>query len=139
MKNKNRKLLQEIGTNMRQIDPDVWANYIIKKCNYYEYVVIDDLRYKNEYDILKKNGFKIIKLIISNELQMIRLKNTYNINYENHLENINHESELFSETINDSDVDLIINMDHEQNINDIIKNYYLSLLVYKIDFIFFFI
>lgn len=129
MKNKNRKLLQQIGTNMRQINKDVWANYLINESKNYEYIVIDDLRYKNEYDILKKNGFKIIKLIISNKLQRIRIENTYKINYKNHLENLNHESELFSETINNSDVDLIIDMDKEQNINQIIKNYYLSLLV----------
>ena len=129
MNEKNRKLLQQIGTYMREIEPDVWANYIVKKSNNYQFVVIDDLRYKNEYDILKKNGFKIIKLIISNKLQKNRIINTYKINYENHLENLNHESELFSETIDNSDVDLIIDIDKEQNINQIIKNYYLSLLV----------
>jgi len=129
MENKDRKLLQQIGTNMRLIDKNVWANYIIKKIKDYEYVVIDDLRYKNEFDILKKNNFKIIKLIISNKLQITRLKNTYNINYKNHLENLNHESELFSETINNQDVDLIINVDNVQNIKEVITNFYLSLLV----------
>ena len=129
MENKDRKLLQQIGTNMRLIDKNVWANYIIEKIKDYEYVVIDDLRYKNEFDILKKNNFKIIKLIISNKLQITRLKNTYNINYKNHLENLNHESELFSETINNQDVDLIINVDNVQNIKEVITNFYLSLLV----------
>ena len=129
MENKDRKLLQQIGTNMRLIDKNVWANYIIKKIKDYEYVVIDDLRYKNEFDILKKNNFKIIKLIISNKLQITRLKNTYSTNYKNHLENLNHESELFSETINNQDVDLIINVDNVQNIKEVITNFYLSLLL----------
>ena len=128
MEKKDRKLLQQIGTYMREIDPDVWANYVVKQSKKYNYVVIDDLRYKNEYDLLKKNGFKIIKLVISKELQLTRLKNTYTTNYENHLENLNHESELFSETINNSDVDLIINVDNTENINEVIKNFYLSLL-----------
>ena len=64
MKKKDRKLLQQIGTYMREIDTDVWANYIVKQSKKYNYVVIDDLRYKNEYDLLKKNRFKIIKLVI---------------------------------------------------------------------------
>ena len=128
MKKKDRKLLQQIGTYMRKIDPDVWANYVVKQSEKYNYVVIDDLRYKNEYDLLKKNGFKIIKLVISKELQLTRLKNTYTTNYENHLENLNHESELFSESINNSDVDLVINIDSTKNINEVIKNFNLFLL-----------
>ena len=54
MEKKDRKLLQQIGTYMREIDPDVWANYVVKQSKKYNYVVIDDLRYKNEYDLLKK-------------------------------------------------------------------------------------
>ena len=57
------------------------------------------------------------------------MKNTYPTNYKNHLENLNHESELFSETINNSDVDLVINVDDTTNINEVIRNFYLSLLV----------
>tara|TARA_Y100000741_G_scaffold298172_1_gene239174 strand:- start:4886 stop:5410 length:525 start_codon:yes stop_codon:yes gene_type:complete len=129
MEKKDRKLLQQIGTYMREIDPNVWANYVVKQSKKYDYVVIDDLRYKNEYDLLKKNGFKIIKLVISKELQLTRLKNTYTTNYEKHLENLNHESELFSETINNSDVDLVINVDYTKNINEVINNFYLSLLI----------
>ena len=100
MKDKDRELLQQIGTHMRKIDNNVWANYVIKQSKLYNYIVIDDLRYKNEYDLLKKNGFIIIKLVISKELQLKRLKNTYKSNYENHLKNLNHESELFSKIIN---------------------------------------
>ena len=43
---------------MREIDPDVWANYVVKQSKKYDYVVIDDLRYKNEYDLLKKMDLK---------------------------------------------------------------------------------
>ena len=130
MDQKNRKLLQQIGTYMREIDPNVWANYVIKKSKEHEFVIIDDLRYKNEYDLLIKNNFKIIKLVISDKLQLIRLKNTYPSSYKNHLKNLNHESELFSDTIDDKDVDLVINIDNNiDNIKTIINNYYLSLLL----------
>lgn len=129
MKIKNRELLQQIGTNMRMIDKNIWVKYVLKECENDNYILIDDLRYENEYELLKKNDFKIIKLEISEKLQKERLKNTYKNNYNNHIENINHESEIFSKKINNNDVDLLINIDKEKNIEDKIKMFYLSLLV----------
>jgi adenylate kinase family enzyme len=125
-KNKNRLLLQQIGTKMREINVNVWVEYTINKSKKYDYVVIDDLRYKNEYDLLKINNYKIIKLIISDELQLSRLKTTYPNDWNSHLENLNHESENFIKTI--KDVDLIINIDKD-NIYSLINNFYLSLLL----------
>lgn len=48
MNTKNRKLLIEIGTKMREIDKDVWINYTINECEQFENVIIDDIRYENE-------------------------------------------------------------------------------------------
>ena len=48
MKEKNRYLLQSIGTKMREIDEDVWASYTVNKACKQNFVIIDDLRYKNE-------------------------------------------------------------------------------------------
>ena len=74
MKEKDRSLLVNIGTKMREIDENVWINYIINQTKDKDYCVIDDLRYQNEYDALYKNGFNIIKLIVDNKTQEERIK-----------------------------------------------------------------
>lgn len=128
MENKDRYLLQKIGSYMRQIDEDIWVKYLLKKNINNEYIIIDDLRYENELKLLKEYNFKIIKLEISNNLQKKRLKETYPENYESHLENLNHESELFCKKIKDELVDLIINIDNDY-IDKKLENFYLSLLL----------
>ena len=90
---KDRTLLTSIGQKMREIDKDVWVNYVINQCKDVEYCLVDDLRYQNEYEALIKNGFKIIQLNISDELQEYRIRNIYPNNYEDHLKNRNHPSE----------------------------------------------
>ena len=90
---KDRTLLTSIGQKMREIDKDVWVNYVIQQCKDVEYCLVDDLRYQNEYEALVKNGFKIIQLNISDELQEGRIKNIYPLNYLDHLNNRNHPSE----------------------------------------------
>ena len=64
MVEKDRSLLQKIGDGMRQIDPDVWIDYTMNRiiAEGIEDVVIDDLRYLNEAQILKLHGFTIIRL-----------------------------------------------------------------------------
>ena len=71
---KDRTLLTSIGQRMREINKDVWVNYVIEQCKDVEYCLVDDLRYQNEYEALVKNGFKIIQLNISDELQENALK-----------------------------------------------------------------
>ena len=90
---KDRTLLTSIGQKMREIDQDVWINYVIKQCKDVEYCLVDDLRYQNEYEALVKNGFKIIQLNISDELQEERIKQVYPDNYKDHLKNRDHASE----------------------------------------------
>ena len=91
---KDRTLLTSIGQKMREIDSEVWINYVIDQCSTKEFCLIDDLRYQNEYEALVKNGFKIIQLNISDELQEKRIKDIYPQNYNDHLKNRNHLSEL---------------------------------------------
>ena len=61
MKQKDRSLLVQIGGHMREIDNNVWADYLMKTMRNKENCVIDDLRYQNELDNCLQNGFKIIK------------------------------------------------------------------------------
>ena len=91
---KDRTLLTSLGQKMREIDSEVWIDYVIKQTDGINYCLVDDLRYQNEYEALIKNGFKIIQLNISDELQDKRIRNIYPHNYEDHLKNRNHLSEL---------------------------------------------
>jgi shikimate kinase len=93
MKGKDRTLLQEIGENMRSIDPDVWVNYAIEKSKGYNYVVIDDVRYENEIVALKNNGYTIIYLDIDRSIQLERLRDTYGDNFQHHAKGDSHGSE----------------------------------------------
>ena len=63
---KPRKLLQDLGMKMREIDQDVWVNYVLrivrslpKESN----IVIDDLRFMNEYKALKNEGFVVVLVL----------------------------------------------------------------------------
>ena len=116
---KNRSLLTSIGQKMREIDPDVWANYIIQQTKDLNYCLIDDLRYQNEYELLAKEGWKIIQLKVSKELQEERIKTMYPRNYLDHLKNRSHLSELNEFQWLNGGADLII--DSSQKKEDIQK------------------
>ena len=90
---KNRSLLIEIASKMREIDENVWVNYIINQTKNKEYCIIDDLRFQNELELLEQNGWKIIQLNIDEDLQLERIKNLYKIDYKDHIKNKNHLSE----------------------------------------------
>lgn len=75
MKGKDRKLLQDFGTKMKEIDKCIWIKSLDKKIkDISDNIVIDDLRFKDEENYLKSIGFKILKLDIDNDLQNNRLK-----------------------------------------------------------------
>ena len=43
MKDKDRHLLQQIGTKMREIDPDVWVDTLLRKINDCDNIIVDDV------------------------------------------------------------------------------------------------
>ena len=94
MKHKNRELLQKIGQSMRVIDKYVWINYLLYTIKDEDRVIIDDIRYPNELSALQDRGFIIIKLIVDKNTQRKRLVETYPDNYHEHLDRLNHESEI---------------------------------------------
>ena len=67
---KDRTLLTSIGQKMREIDKDVWVNYVINQCKDVEYCLVDDLRYQNEHDLCIKNGYKIIVLTLPKNIEI---------------------------------------------------------------------
>ena len=65
---KPRKLYQDFGQAMRQLDEDIWIRHVEqaietdKTFPNYKGVVIDDLRQPNEYEWAKAHGFTIIRV-----------------------------------------------------------------------------
>tara|TARA_B110000967_G_scaffold182400_1_gene200287 strand:+ start:152 stop:685 length:534 start_codon:yes stop_codon:yes gene_type:complete len=91
---KDRSLLINIADKMRDIDPDIWAKYIIKQTTKKEHCIIDDLRFQNELDLLEEDGEWIyIILNINVVTRLNRLKQLYPDNYNDHIKNMNHLSE----------------------------------------------
>ena len=86
-KTKNRELLIKLGGKMREINQNVWANYVIKETYQLDSNMessnwlLDDCRYKNEFDILRENGWTIIKLNVSEKTQKERLQFLYPDNF----------------------------------------------------------
>ena len=123
---KDRTLLTSIGQKMREINPDVWISYVIKQTKGIEYCLIDDLRYQNEYEALARDNWKIIQLNISDELQEQRIREIYPDNYEDHLKNRNHLSELNEFQWTDDphlSIDSSMNRDEiKQMINEFIRS-----------------
>ena len=111
---KDRKLLQSIGTKMREIDKDIWVKYTLKHCSNFKYNIIDDVRYENEIKYLKNNGWFLIKLEICPDKQIERLKTTYPNTWKDHYKNMNHESENL---INISEDIYDLKIDSTQDIN----------------------
>ena len=91
MEGKDRSLLINIADKMREIDPDVWANYILKKTNNKKNCIIDDLRFQNELNLLE--DWKIICLTTPINVRKERIKDLYPENYQDHYKNMGHLSE----------------------------------------------
>ena len=105
--NKDRKLLQQIGMKMREIRPMVWIDYVIEDSKEYECVVVDDVRFINEVKQFKENGWTLVKLEITDEIQKSRLQNTYD-DWESHWNNRSDPSEAEVDKIPIEWFDLVI-------------------------------
>lgn len=90
---KDRTLLINVATKMREIDPDVWAKYVIDEIekDNKDNCIIDDLRFQNEADSLKDWIF--ISLITPKEIRIKRIIELYPGNYKDHIKNMEHISE----------------------------------------------
>ena len=101
--NKNRSLLQAIGTKFREIDEDVWVNALMLKIrkeielrrhNNYSMglFVVTDCRMPNEYQALADEGFIFIRIRTNKEVRLKRLNDRGDRFTENDLK---HPTESF--------------------------------------------
>jgi hypothetical protein len=58
----DRSKLIGLGMAVREIDPDAWANLLLREQVHYFGTVIDDCRFGNEYWPLKAAGFVFIRV-----------------------------------------------------------------------------
>lgn len=74
---KNRELLISVGQHMRKLDEDVWTNVVKHKINNSkrENILVAGTRQQNEYQMLRKEGFKFIKITADEDIRIERCKN----------------------------------------------------------------
>lgn len=79
----DRIVLQGLGTDLRKYDENVWLKYLLNTVKYRERdynhkrFVVDDVRYINEADVLRKNGFIVIRVATDSKLIEGRLARLY--------------------------------------------------------------
>lgn len=76
MAKKDRDLLQKVGVALREVRPSVWTDIVertLKSRGGRWDVVIDDLRFPNEAEMLRKHGFIIVEVVASEETRFKRL------------------------------------------------------------------
>ena len=96
MSSKDRSLLINIANKMKEINKDVWINYLHKQCLKENNCIIDDLRFENELESLKNNpnnSWHFIVIQIPTEIRIKRIKELYPKNYEDHIKNMDDISE----------------------------------------------
>lgn len=77
---KPRKLYQDFGQIMRQLDPNIWVQHAGSSMEVWEDsrstkgIVIDDLRQPNEFEWCRKNGFIIIRVVTDEDSRVDRIK-----------------------------------------------------------------
>ncbi len=128
MQIKDRKLLQDIGQKMREIDENIFTKYTMKKC-LENNVIIEDCRLLSEFNELKNNEFIKIRIKITSELQFERLKKCYPDTYQNHLQNLNHRSEIELESLQDDEFDFVVDAEDGDLIYEKIKDFIDSKLI----------
>lgn len=72
---KPRRLLQELGLKMRELGPDCWTNYVLRRmaAENPPRVVITDGRYRREVELTARFGFLPVLVECPREIRLARL------------------------------------------------------------------
>ena len=95
MTGKDRALIQDFGQKMREIDNQVWIKLMERKLDSHpdQRVVIDDVRFWDEFLMLRDRKFLLVRLDVGKEEQLSRLRKLYGEKAEGHIQRLQHESE----------------------------------------------
>ena len=107
---KDSNLLQRIGQGGRDIlYQDVWVEVLKRRAkNINGLKVIDDVRYLSEVESLRSDGWIIVKIEISPEVQRKRIVELYKEDCLEHLDRREHISETEMDTIPVDKFDIIV-------------------------------
>ena len=119
---KDRQLIQTIADKMKDIDPDIWAKYLMDQIKDKKNIIIDDLRFPNELQYLQKHNFIIIKLTVDKDTQYTRLRQKYPDTYQEHIDNLHHNSEQFYDSIR-ADYTIVSNTHMCDTVDALLMNY----------------
>lgn len=94
--NESRKILQEMSDDLKKWDKELFITHLLLSIEGYinaghTTIVVDDLRYKHEYEVLRDNGFVIIGVGCREDE---RLKRIYSLYPDTDVERLSHASEL---------------------------------------------
>ena len=111
-KGKPRYLYQQIGQDMRNLDPDVWIKYTFRQIEEYERymdfnffdckVIITDTRQRNEVEKLRAAGYIIVKIEADEKIRLERMKAAGDILPDDDFQLyqlLNHETEFYSDSV----------------------------------------
>jgi adenylate kinase family enzyme len=107
-KHKNRELLVKFGMKMREIDPDIWVNHTLPIPKYNSWI-IDDLRFPNELNKLKQDGWMTLKIFVPDSVRKERIVKKYGEdNSKIHFLYFNDESEVSLDLKDDTEFDFVL-------------------------------
>lgn len=81
---RSRDVLQRVGVAMRDVQENIWCEYVLKNISEGQDVVISDVRFPNEVEMIKEYGGKIIRVnrLLEQEFGMDHISETALDKYE---------------------------------------------------------
>lgn len=86
-RHKDRKLMQLLGDWGRSVDSDIFIKYVLRFASTNENVIVTDVRYMNEAEKLRENGFTLVK-ILGNPQSVDRSESEFNHSSEREVKHI---------------------------------------------------
>lgn len=116
MTTKDRRLLQTIGMTGRAIHQDTWAKKLVESLRPNDNICVDDVRFTNECEFLKENGFLIIYLSVEQSERVSRLRSKYGEDAQQHIDAM---FDISEQSVHASDADIVWN---QRDINAIMSS-----------------
>lgn len=98
---KHRAMLQDIGNLFRRVKSTVWIEYVLDEIDDLPpdaCIVIDDIRYQNEYNALKTAGFAMVRINTPQETREQRIQELYGFidpSRHNHISEVDLDDQEF--------------------------------------------